>query len=101
PGSARRRRRARPRGQLLRVRRARARTRAPLRAQDRGMLHAIERLTNLYDLSKAFGSTIDMEELSEIIVKKATDFANAEMGSLWMLEGEGEVGLAATAANEN
>ncbi len=29
-----------------------------------GMLHAIERLTNLYDLSKAFGSTIDIEELS-------------------------------------
>ena len=28
-----------------------------------GMLHAIERLTNLYDLSKAFGSTIDIDEL--------------------------------------
>ena len=29
------------------------------------MLHAIERLTNLYDLSKAFGSTIDIDELSD------------------------------------
>jgi len=65
-----------------------------------GMLHAIERLTNLYDLSKAFGSTIDFEELSALIVRKAADFATAEVGSLWMLEGE-EVGLAATAVNDN
>src|SRR6476659_7092642 len=36
-----------------------------------GMLHAIERLTNLYDLSKAFGSTIDLDELNGIIVRKS------------------------------
>ncbi len=65
-----------------------------------GMLHAIERLTNLYDLSKAFGSTIDVDELSQLIVRKACDFASAEVASLWMLAGE-EVTLAATALNEN
>jgi len=65
-----------------------------------GMLHAIERLTNLYDLSKAFGSTIDVDELSELIVRKAADFVTAESASLWMLHGE-EVTLAATALNEN
>ena len=65
-----------------------------------GMLHAIERLTNLHDLSKAFNSTIDLHELSEIIVNKAVDFANAEVASLWMLEpAAGEVLLAATALN--
>jgi len=32
-----------------------------------GMLHAIERLTNLYDLSKAFGSTIDTDELATLV----------------------------------
>lgn len=73
--------------------------------QDRktaGMLHAIERLTNLYDLSKAFGSTIDWEELTAIIAHKAVDFGNGEVASLWILEGdEGEVSLAATAVNEN
>src|SRR5262249_44449112 len=53
-----------------------------------GMLHAIERLTNLYDLSKAFGSTIDVDELSELIVRKAADFVTAESASLWMLHGE-------------
>ena len=67
-----------------------------------GMLHAIERLTNLYDLSKAFGSTIDTDELSQLIVRKAADFVTAEVASLWMLDPhEGEVTLGATAANEN
>src|SRR4029077_1145607 len=65
-----------------------------------GMLHAIERLTNLYDLSKAFGSTIDWAELNALIARKAADFGVAEIASLWMLEGE-EVTLAATAVNEN
>jgi RND family efflux transporter MFP subunit len=67
-----------------------------------GMLHAIERLTNLYDLSKAFGATIEVDELSTLIVRKAVDFAGAEVASLWMLDPrEGEVTLAATALNEN
>ena len=67
-----------------------------------GMLHAIERLTNLYDLSKAFGSTIDLGELNQIIVRKAVDFAVAEVCSLWLLEAEtADVVLAATAINEN
>ncbi|HTR02421.1 MAG TPA: GAF domain-containing protein [Thermoanaerobaculia bacterium] len=65
-----------------------------------GMLHAIERLTNLYDLSKAFGSTIDEQELSDLIVRKAADFLTAEVASLWRLDGE-DVTLAATALNEN
>ena len=67
-----------------------------------GMLHAIERLTNLYDLSKAFGSTIDTDELAELVVRKAADFATAEVASLWLLDSdEGEVSLAATAVNDN
>jgi len=67
-----------------------------------GMLHAIERLTNLYDLSKAFGSTIDWEELTALIARKAADFGAAEVASLWILEpGADEITLAATAVNEN
>jgi RND family efflux transporter MFP subunit len=67
-----------------------------------GMLHAIERLTNLYDLSKAFGSTIDLDELAGVIARKAADFASAEVASLWKLDTQtGEVVLAATAVNEN
>jgi len=67
-----------------------------------GMLQAIERLTNLYDLSKAFGSTIDLNDLNEIIVRKAVDFGVAEVASLWLFEAEtSDVVLAATAVNEN
>ncbi len=65
-----------------------------------GMLRAIERLTNLYDLSKAFGSTIEWRDLTALITRKATDFASAEVASLWVLEGE-EVVLASTAVNDN
>ena len=67
-----------------------------------GMLHAIERLTNLYDLSKAFGSTIDVDELARLIVGKAADFATAEVASLWLLDRDGgEVTLGGTGVNEN
>jgi RND family efflux transporter MFP subunit len=67
-----------------------------------GMLHAIERLTNLYDLSKAFGSTIDLDELETIIVHKAVDFGVAEIASLWFFDpNTSEVLLVATAINEN
>jgi len=65
-----------------------------------GMLRAIERLTNLYDLSKAFGSTIDGGELSRLIARKAADMGTAEVASLWLLAGD-EVTLASTAVNEN
>jgi GAF domain-containing protein len=66
-----------------------------------GMLHAIERLTNLYDLSKAFGSTIDFDELTALIVRKAADFVTGETACLWVLEGEDDVTVAASAVNEN
>ncbi|HYB53426.1 MAG TPA: efflux RND transporter periplasmic adaptor subunit [Thermoanaerobaculia bacterium] len=65
-----------------------------------GMLRAIERLTNLYDLSKAFGSTIEWRDLTELIVRKAADFATAETASLWMLQGD-ELVLAASGVNDN
>ncbi|HEV8610145.1 MAG TPA: GAF domain-containing protein [Thermoanaerobaculia bacterium] len=67
-----------------------------------GMLHAIERLTNLYDLSKAFGSTIELAELNAIILHKAVDFGVAEVASLWFFDPEtSEVLLGGTVANEN
>ncbi|HXM75354.1 MAG TPA: hypothetical protein VN971_01115, partial [Thermoanaerobaculia bacterium] len=75
-----------------------------LRAERRtaGMRQAIERLTALYDLSKAFGSTIEWAELNQIIARKAVDFAGAEAGSLWLLDREADTAeLAASAINEN
>lgn len=67
-----------------------------------GMLHAIERLTNLYDLSKAFGSTIEWEELTALIARKGADLGVAEVASLWMFDDAAEeLTLAATSVNEN
>ncbi|HEY6148472.1 MAG TPA: GAF domain-containing protein, partial [Thermoanaerobaculia bacterium] len=67
-----------------------------------GMRQAIERLTALYDLSKAFGSTIDLAELNRIVARKAVDFATAEVGSLWLLgEDRQDLVLAETVINEN
>jgi RND family efflux transporter MFP subunit len=67
-----------------------------------GMLHAIERLTNLYDLSKAFGSTIDLSELNAVVLRKAVDFGVAEVATLWFFDPEtSEVILAGSAVNEN
>jgi RND family efflux transporter MFP subunit len=67
-----------------------------------GQLFAIERLTSLYDVTKAFASTIDLEELSTLVARKAADFAVAEAASLWLFDAEnGDVSLAATAINGN
>jgi len=67
-----------------------------------GMRQAIERLTALYDLSKAFGSTIDLAKLDRMIATKAADFAGAEVASFWLLgEDAEELVLAETAVNEN
>jgi RND family efflux transporter MFP subunit len=67
-----------------------------------GLLAAIERLTSLYDVTKAFGSTIDLGDLSTLIARKAADFAVAEIASLWFFDSEaGDVSLAATAVNGN
>lgn len=67
-----------------------------------GQLFAIERLTSLYDVTKAFGSTIDLGDLSALIARKAADFAVAEVASLWFFDSEGgDVSLAATAVNGN
>ena len=66
-----------------------------------GLLAAIERLTNLYDVTKTFGSTIDLGELSTLIARKSAELAGGEAASLWMLdEANGEVALAATAVNQ-
>ncbi|HYK42745.1 MAG TPA: GAF domain-containing protein [Thermoanaerobaculia bacterium] len=75
-----------------------------LRAERRtaGMRQAVERLTALYDLSKSFGSTIDLAELNRIIARKAVDFGTAEVGSLWLLgEDRQDLVLAETVVNEN
>ncbi|PWT87469.1 MAG: hypothetical protein C5B55_14710 [Blastocatellia bacterium] len=51
-----------------------------------GMLHAVSRLTQLYDISQSFNSTIDLAELFPIICNRTATVIDAESSSLWLVE---------------
>ena len=51
-----------------------------------GMLHAVTRLTQLYDVSQSFNSTIDSAELFPIICNRTASVMDVESCSLWLVE---------------
>lgn len=51
-----------------------------------GMLHAVTRLTQLYDVSQSFNSTIDLTELIPIICNRTASVMEVESCSLWLVE---------------
>ncbi len=51
-------------------------------------LHSISRVTQMYDLEKVFNSTLEMDELLEIIAKKFQDVMNVQGINLWMVNGD-------------
>ena len=51
-------------------------------------LHSISRVTQMYDLEKVFNSTLEMEELLEIIAKKFQEVMNVQGINLWMVNGD-------------
>src|SRR6202048_37908 len=51
-----------------------------------GMLHAVTRLTQLYDVSQSFNSTIDSTELFPIICNRTASVMDVESCSLWLVE---------------
>lgn len=51
-------------------------------------LATVERLTALYDISRIFNSTLEMEELLPVIVEKIRDIMSAAACNLWLTEGE-------------
>jgi len=51
-------------------------------------LHSISRVTQMYDLEKVFNSTLEMDELLEIITKKFQEVMNVEAVNLWMINGD-------------
>ena len=55
-----------------------------------GMLHAVTRLTQLYDVSQSFNSTIDSTELFPIICNRTANVMDVESCSLWLV-GEQEL----------
>ena len=51
-----------------------------------GMLHAVSRLTQLYDISQSFNSTIILAELFPIICNRTATVIDAESSSLWLVD---------------
>jgi RND family efflux transporter MFP subunit len=54
-------------------------------AMSGGMLHAVTRLTLLFDVSQSFGSTIALDELAPIICSRTANVVEAESCSLWLV----------------
>lgn len=67
-------------------------------------LQSISRVTQMYDLEKVFNSTLEMNELLEMIAKKFAEMMNVQGINLWMVNGEAlelvsQAGFDATASS--
>ncbi len=51
-----------------------------------GMLQAVTRLTQLYDISRSFNSTIEFSELAPIICNRTVSVMDVESCSLWLVD---------------
>jgi RND family efflux transporter MFP subunit len=51
-------------------------------------LHSISRVTQMYDLEKVFNSTLEMDQLLNIIAAKFQDVMNVEAVNLWMVNSD-------------
>lgn len=56
-------------------------------AMGAGMLRAVTRLTQLYDVSQSFNSTIEFSELAPIICNRTASVMDVESCSLWLVDG--------------
>lgn len=56
-------------------------------AMGTGMLRAVTRLTQLYDVSQSFNSTIEFAELAPIICNRTASVMEVESCSLWLVDG--------------
>ena len=52
-------------------------------------LETIERLTSLYDISRIFNSTLELNELLPIVAGKIRDILQAQACNLWLVEPDG------------
>lgn len=51
-------------------------------------LESISRVTQMYDLEKVFNSTLEMNELLDMIAKKFAEVLNVQGVNLWMVSGD-------------
>lgn len=52
-------------------------------------LQSISRVTQMYDLEKVFNSTLELDELFEMIAKKFAEVLRVQGVNLWMVDGDG------------
>ncbi len=53
-------------------------------------LETVERLTALYDISRIFNSTLELNELMPIVAGKIRDILHAQICNLWLISSSGE-----------
>ncbi len=59
--------------------------------EDRNIqLATVERLTSLYDISRIFNSTLELEDLCPIITGKIRDLLGAGAANLWLVSNDGK-----------
>ncbi len=59
--------------------------------EDRNVqLDTVERLTSLYDISRIFNSTLELEDLCPIITGKIRDLLGAGAANLWLVSNDGK-----------
>lgn len=51
------------------------------------LLESLTRMTSLYELQVAFGSTLEMDALAKIITSKVQDLMGVQAVNLWLLDG--------------
>jgi RND family efflux transporter MFP subunit len=56
--------------------------------EQQGHLATVERLTLLYDISRTFTSTLELEELLPVVAEKIRDIMQAEACNLWLADAE-------------
>jgi RND family efflux transporter MFP subunit len=59
---------------------------ASLDAERQSQLSTLERLTSLYDLSRIFTSTLELDELLPIVAKKIRDILSAQGCNVWLVD---------------
>ncbi|MFQ5777518.1 MAG: GAF domain-containing protein [Terriglobia bacterium] len=66
-----------------------------------GQLGTIERLTALYDISRHFNSTLELEALLPIVAEKIGDILGAQACNLWLVDSEADELYLAQKAGED
>lgn len=70
-------------------------------SDQQSQFQAVERLTALYDLSRVFNSTLELDDLLPVVAEKIRDILNAEGANVWLVDVQAnDLRLAAQSGND-